>query len=181
MQPDVRNAIRDLFAEACKELFVSLDCQISHCGLVEEAVAGAPTAVIDAGSAELDLFLVMRMPYSVLAMTYPVMGEDINKISDVKLEDWLSELANLLMGRIKAKFYRHRCEVMLGLPVSYFGGEIEIPELGENTERFDFPFELDHELCECLLDVKSFQEDIGFSIDEDAEADMLNEGEIELF
>lgn len=178
---DLLNDIRELFAESCAGLFESLDCEIAHCSLVEDEIQGAPTSVIDAGSEDIELNLIIRMPYSVLAMTYPVMDQDINAVSEEQLDDWLSELANLLMGRIKARLMKHQCQVMLGLPISYFGDEIDVTKINQGFDRLDFPFEVDHELCECLLDIQIFNDDIVFTHAEDTEADVLEEGDIELF
>lgn len=175
------NYIRDLFAESCAEMFLSLNCEIAHSGLVDEVIEGSPTSVIDAGSEEIELFLIMRMPYSVLALTYPITDRDINDVLEEQLDDWLAELSNLLMGRIKAKMIKHHCHVMLGLPAAYFGNEIDITEVNKDFDRLDFPFEVDHELCECVLDIKIFNENLDFSQQVDEEVDVMAEGDIELF
>jgi len=63
-------------------------------------------AVIDTGSDELEVLLVLKMPFSVLSMTYPVI-DNITSIDESKPEDWISELSNQLIRRVKTKLIEH--------------------------------------------------------------------------
>jgi hypothetical protein len=180
-QQEVIDTIRELFAESCVELFASFNCEISLSGSVDEVAEGSPISLIDAGSDELELNLTTCMPYSVLAMTYPAPEGEIKDIVDEQLDDWLSELANQLMGRLKAKLIRYQCSVLLGLPQSFFGNEIDLKEQEEGSERIDFSFEVDHEPCECLLDIRVFSDSFELAQETDDDADITSEGEIELF
>lgn len=185
MQAEMQSVFSELFAECCQEMFRGLDCEITAKGNIsadtEMIIAGSPTSIIDAGSEDIELNLIMRMPYTVLAMTYPVSELGIAGVPDEMLEDWLSELGNLLMGKIKSRLARHQCEISMGLPTNYFGGEIEELPLEEGAERFDFAFDLDHELCGCVLDVSIYNPDLQFNLEEGEDEEEVVEGELELF
>jgi CheY-specific phosphatase CheX len=138
-----------------------------------------PIACIDAGSIDLELIICLQFPVSVLALTYPVQ-EDITGVDEERLEDWISELSNQLIGRIKNKLLAHNCRVDLGLPTSYFGSDVS-HLLSENGEIMSVYFDVDGETCAFHISIEVFEDDMVFTLDEAEDTDSLGDGELEMF
>lgn len=170
--------IHDLFQDSVKELLASLNCEVNMSPDKEADWLDAPVALIDAGSEDLEIKLALELPLSVLALTYPV--PTIEVVDDESLEDWISELANQLMGRLKTKLMRHKEEVSIGLPNTTFG--IEIDELLDpGPTRYSCYIEVDGEPCAFHIGMEFFAEDITFVHEIVEVEDMVMESEIELF
>jgi len=180
---DVASQIEGLFEVACLGLFESLNCNAARVELSvyesESNFYDAPIACIDAGSDEVELIVGLQLPMSVLALTYPVQG-DITGVDEERLEDWISELSNQLIGRLKTKLIAHKCQVSLGLPITYFGTNISDLIESENETKSMF-FDLDGENCACHISIETFGSELLFSVEIDDDVDVLAEGEIELF
>jgi len=180
---DVINQIEDLFEVACIGLFESLNCKAIRVDLdayeLESNFHDAPIACIDAGSTEVELIAGLQLPMSVLALTYPVQGE-ISGVDEERLEDWISELSNQLIGRLKTKLISHKCQVFLGLPITYFGADIGDLISGESAIKTMY-FDLDGESCACHISIETLNDELAFSAEVDESVDVIAEGEIELF
>jgi len=180
---DVINQIEGLFEVACIGLFESLNCNVIRVDLdaceLESNFHGAPIACIDAGSSEIELITGLQLPMSVLALTYPVQGE-ITGVGEERLEDWISELSNQLIGRLKTQLITHQCQVSLGLPATYFG--VDIGDLISGERKIEsMYFDLEGEFCACHISIETFGDELTFSVEIDESVDVLAEGEIELF
>jgi hypothetical protein len=116
---------------------------------------------------------------SVLALTYPIQGH-ITGVNEERLEDWISELSNQLIGRLKSKLIIHNCQVSLGLPTTYFGTDINDLFVSE-CDRVSIYFDLDGEVGACHISVETFSDELSFSQEIDESIDILAEGDIELF
>jgi len=180
---DVVNQIENLFEIACLGLFESLNCMVSRVypneSELDEVMYEVPIACIDAGSKEVELNIRLQLPMSVLALTYPVQGE-ITAVNEEQLEDWIAELSNQLIGRLKAKLVAHNCFVSLGLPTTYFGAGID-DLIDGGCEKKAMYFDLDGEVCACHILIEAFSDELLFSVEVDECIDVLAEGEIELF
>ncbi|MCP5163215.1 MAG: hypothetical protein H6999_05975 [Hahellaceae bacterium] len=150
--------IHELFEAACKELFEGMNCQVSRVDAPydEYELEDAPAAFIDAGSDDLELNIGILMPLSLLAMTYPVQ-DNITQVDDATLEDWISELANRLIGLIKAHLLHRECRVMIGLPNFFHGADVDYASLG-NGEFYSLYFDVDNIVCECSISVEIFND-----------------------
>ena len=136
-----------------------------------------PLAMIDAGSSELEIQVGLELPMAVLALTYPV--PNISLISDESLEDWIAELSNQLMGRLKSKLMKHGQEIMLGLPSTYFGVDLDSVLYSSQT-HYTINLNVDGEICSFHLGIETLSSDLVYhetNIDDDA----LMESELELF
>jgi len=175
----VVQCVQGLFEESCTGLLSSL----SNLAIKIEGDRGdlidVPIACIDAGSNDLELIICLQFPVSVLALTYPVQ-EDITGVDEERLEDWISELSNQLVGRVKNKLLTHNCRVDLGLPTSYFGSDVS-HLLSENGEVTSVYFDVDGETCAFHISVEVFEADMLFTLDEHEDTDSLDDGELELF
>jgi len=166
------------FECACHDLFASLNCSLEPISESSHDFENAPIACIDAGSSDIELNIGLELPMEVLALTYPV--PNIIDVDEESLEDWISELSNQLIGRMKAKLLKHNLQVDLGLPTSYFGADLDSLILADQ-HRLSLFFDLDGECCAFHIGVGIFAEDIDFSFEEIKREDDLAESEIELF
>lgn len=175
---EVVQCIQSLFLECCKGLFQSLDCKTKLTSSHEVKFDESPIACIDAGSDDIEFMIALQLPLQVLALTYPV-AEGITTVEENRLEDWISELSNQLIGRLKAKLIEHDCYVRIGLPQSYFGADVD-ELLSQNSEQADFYFDIDGEVCVCSISIEVYDEALTFSI-EKTNINIQEEGELELF
>ena len=175
----VTHCIQDLFFQACKDLFESLDCDV---GLIIENptdLLNCPIATIDGGSSDIEFKVGLELPIPVLAMTYPI-GEGIAKVEEDRLEDWISELSNQLIGRLKTKLIGHECYISIGLPATFFGAEVD-ELLAENSKMDTYYFDVDGEICACSISIEVYDEAMSFSLEANSHEEDQNEGELELF
>lgn len=172
--------IHELFVSSCTELFGSLDCTVHAHEGEEILLERAPIAYIDAGSEDLEALIVLHIPLSVLTMTYPEFAADsIMSVSEEALEDWISELANQLVGRFKNKLITYGSVVKIGLPAMYYDSrDAELPIWGH--EPFRCFFDVDKEFMECSLYLQLINKDL--TLTPPAEGDTgTGEGELEFF
>jgi len=175
---EVIERIHGLFDSACHDLFAGLNCSLKPLSESSHDFQDAPIACIDAGSSEIEVNIGLELPMEVLALTYPV--PNIIDVDDESLEDWVSELSNQLIGRLKAKLLKHGLEIDLGLPTSYFGADLDSLILADQ-HRLSLFFDLDGESCAFHIGIEIFEQEIKFSLEEIAGSDNLAESEIELF
>jgi len=169
--------VHRLFEASCHDLFAGFNCILKPLSEASHDFENAPIAIIDAGSSEIEINIGLELPMEVLALTYPV--PNIIDVDEEYLEDWLSELSNQLIGRLKAKLIMHSVYINLGLPSSYFGTDLDslIPS---DSNRLSLFFDMDGESCAFHIGMEVFDNDIAFSLEE-SEYDGLAESEIELF
>ena len=179
-QNEVIQTIQCLFLECCKKLFESLDCKTritTSCRA--EDLENSPIACIDGGSEDIEFMIALQLPLEVLALTYPI-AEGITTIEENRLEDWIAELSNQLIGRLKAKLIEHDCFVDIGLPISYFGADVE-ELLAQNSTLVHYYFDIDGQICGCSISIEVFHEAMSFSIEKNSNIDLQEDGELELF
>lgn len=73
-------------------------------------------AIIGLGGQKLRGSVVLSVPASLLARSHPTRGS-----TPEDLADWLAELANLLLGRIKTQLLGRGISIQLGTPVTISG------------------------------------------------------------
>ncbi len=172
-----RSLVNELFEIACIELFESLNCTVRPAEANEDLLEPDPFSSIDAGSDEMELQIFLKIPISVLSLSYPV--TNIIEIDEENLEDWLAELANQLMGRLKSKLIKYGSDIQLGLPESYF--DVPLRTFREfNGNEKAFYFLVDNELACCTLCQDIFYDTVSLSMESDG-TDKPDEGELELF
>lgn len=174
---EIAQSIHALFETACQELLATFNCEVKQITGSQGDIYDAPLACIDAGSDEVEVDICLELPVSVLALTYPV--PDVTGVDEEALEDWISELSNQLIGRLKTKLYSYKIEITLGLPNSYYGVSLDsiIPPA---NNRFSVFLDVDGEICAFHLGLQIFKDDISFDEVRDDE-DIVFESEIELF
>ena len=170
--------IFDLFHECCLDMFTDLQCSIELATGPDEHVAEAPISDIDASCDDLELRVLLRFPYAVLAMTYPV--DEVLDVDDSKLEDWLAEISNQLIGRLKNKLINNQIYLCLGLPENHFGVQPEQLE-PEGFERKVLYYDIDNETIECHVLVDVINPNLELTDASQRGDDEVDEGELELF
>ncbi len=178
-EQEVIECIQGLFLSSCQELLENLDCEITMLPDQTERIERCPIACIDGGSEDIEFKIALELPLEVLALTYPV-GENITFLEEDKLEDWISELSNQLIGRLKTKLISHECYVMIGLPTTYFGAQVD-ELLAENSFEKSYYFSVDNQLCGCSISIEVFDDAMSFSLEPNTHEDDQSEGELELF
>ncbi len=166
------------FESSCIEVFQSLNCAISPIENTDLDIEEIPAARIDAGNSDFEITISLHLPFSTLAMTYPVQ-DDIATVDEGKLEDWIAELSNRLMGKLKFKLESRNCSLNTGLPSCSFGTEA-LDELPENGNLFVYHFDIDNEVFETSISVELFSDEVSLSDEQDSD-DGVSEGEIEFF
>ncbi|TNC79684.1 MAG: hypothetical protein C9356_17880 [Oleiphilus sp.] len=167
--------INNEFSAACIALFEGFQCKVEPIEADEADLDNAIAASIDAGSEELEIRALLRMPFSVLSLTYP--SADITVVEDTKLEDWMAEIANLLIGKLKTRLLNQGIKITIGLPENFFGDEFEslIPP---GAEEFVYGFDLDGVPIECRLYLELMADELTIEAEGD---DDVEEGELEMF
>lgn len=171
--------ICDLFECSCIELFESFNCRIKTLDDAELDTLIVPTARIDSGNSELEIVIALHLPFSALAMTYPVQ-DNITRIDEAELEDWLTELSNRLLGKFNRHLSLYGCQLNHGLPEYYFGTQ-DSPAVDKEFESFAYHFDLDHELFKAVISIELFGKEVTLLEQRMESTDMVQDGDLELF
>lgn len=174
---DNHTFIGNIFKESCIELFEFYQCHVTEAyeSVDEKSVF---TALIDGGSMDVDLVIILKMPFSILALTYPV--PNIIQVSEQELEDWIMEILNMLMGKVKGRLLKCNSDLQLGLPESFYG--IDLSDVKpRRAERYQTNFYLDDELIECNLFYRFFDDNFNLASQFQEDVNVMDEGEVELF
>ena len=169
--------LNGIFDAACIELFGSMNCGVEATAATHFDGDDVPLAHIDAGADDFELILTLKLPYASLTMTYPVLNQ-IMSVDEQQLEDWLCELANRLLGLLKAKLHAQQCRLNTGLPMFLAGGDIA--DIVYSDGYFKHYFLLDGEAVEMGISIELFNDEIG--IDETiTEQNTTQAGDLDLF
>ena len=170
--------LSQLFEESCIELFTSFNCDIEKTDEPMSRSSDDPIAMVDAGSDELEIAILLQLPVNILALSYHS-DVDITQVSEEVLEDWIAEISNQLIGKLKNKLLNYDVRLKLGLPNAYFGADIG--ELMPNTEHYVVcVFNIDNELLELVLGIDILDGSLDLS-EPTQQDDGPGGGELELF
>lgn len=170
--------VSDLFKDSCIELFESHQCDVNQVSDSDINENGQFSAMIDATSDDLEILLLINISYSILALTYPI--TNVLQVSEQELEDWILEISNMLMGKVKGKLIKYDCNINLGLPDSYY--DIDRSELlPSGANKRTFYFLIDNEPFECNVVLKVFNKEFDLQSKLGTVVDDSDEGELELF
>ncbi len=173
---EVITCIQTIFEQSCYALFESFNCEVKTLSEHSEELYEYPFVFIDAGSEDIELIIYLQLPISVLSLTYPV--TDVIDVDDKYLEDWLGELSNQLIGRLKNTLLQHGVTLQLGLPNCCF--DLDIKDVIENHDLLELYLDIDGQECACYLSIEIFNNNMAFSL-EVVDDDIMDEGEIEFF
>lgn len=171
-------SVHQLFESACVELFQNAGCNIRRILEPSYDVGDVPIASIDAGSNDLEVMLLLRVPLSLLALSHP--SEDVVHENSSSLEEWIPELANQLIGKLKNRLLKFGCNLSMGLPCAHFGSHME-SILPDGFEHALFYFEVDNEIFECCLSIAVFNEALSLESAVNSDDTGISDGELEMF
>ena len=108
------DVIHDMMVAATVELFDSLALPISYRGPVSlRAMRWSESLSIIGLTGPLRGALVLSIPAELVSRCHPTRSG-----APEDLGDWLAELANLLLGRVKSKLLVHGVSIELSLPLT---------------------------------------------------------------
>ena len=173
------HSIRDLFESTCMILFQSFDCKVVELGDIEFDSTDVPTASVDAGSNDLEITLFLQLPFSALAMTYPIQRDVVN-VDEGKLEDWICELSNQLIGKFKTELRAHGCHLDSGLPDFTLTSETYENVL-QSQESFTFYYDIDNIVFVTSICMELLDDEIVFNAANIVDGNAVDDGDLELF
>jgi len=123
----------------------------------------------------VSVMLCLNVPRSLLAETMPFEGD---RGDDSLLVDWVLELSNRFLGRLKNKLVDHGCSLKMGLPKFCIDTVVQ-RSLKDKFTQADRYFEINKKVMEChlFLDVSSTANQLTEYEDEDE--DWFEESELE--
>lgn len=167
---------RSLLEVSCLEVLEKLDARVSLSDECHLDTRSLPLARIDAGNSDFDASLAIAMPLSLLADTYPT-GEPSENLCEADLQDWVCELANRTMGRVKNKLGAYSCAVKSGLP-EFRHGEDRTRDTSELTQELKYCFDMLDRTCLVTLSIELFSDCIQF-IENADHASVVEDGDID--
>ena len=179
---DSRAVIAEQLVESCKELFGSYEVNIEvdeeknspGNGEGETHLIG----LLGVTAEGLRATVAIQTSDQILQDTFPA---DLDSDRDQKLQDWIGELSNQLLGRLKNKLIPYGCELTLGVPAVIQGSQLKtiLPRRTEiSSHRFITDQDNDIFLFLSTLEEESFTL---HTPDTDTEDDFMAEGEILFF
>lgn len=170
---DTEQRIIELFDSACIKQFESLGCEVEGVGLLAHS-GDIHRAYIEATSEELSVMLCLNVSRKLLLQTMPTVGSADESL----IKDWILELANRFLGRLKNKLISHSCVLKMGLP--QFCADDQAQKSLQNkfvqTARY---FEINNEVVECCLFIDISDDAEALSEYEDEDEDWFEESELE--
>jgi CheY-specific phosphatase CheX len=132
--------LEDVVVSCGQGLFESIGLLVAHAGIVPHGAArwADMVSVIGLGGANLRGSLVLSVPSCLLRRTHPT-----GTTEELDLADWQGELANLLLGRIKARLLARNVIVELATPVTIRAGDLSLGRFA--CTPFVHTFEVDGE------------------------------------
>lgn len=171
---ETEQRIIELFDSTCIKQFESLGCEIAKVDS-KGKVAEVLRAYIEASSENVKVMLCLNVPRALLLETMPFTDPDDN---EVLLIDWVLELSNRFLGRLKNKLVDHGCDLKMGLPVFCEDSTMQ-SSLQDQYSQADRYFDVNNKTMECclFLDVSSQANELTEYEDEDE--DWFEESELE--
>ncbi len=167
-----------LFVDACVALFHYQDSPIRPVRVEDFNFSEMVVAGVDGGSDDFEVVLSLNLPFSALAMTYPV--PSVAHISEDDLEDWASELANRLLGKFNDELAKTGHRLKVGLPQREVGAEF-VQVLGPGGIVCVHDFHIDGELFRATMQIELLKDDIAFIVQEPVGDGSVSSGDLELF
>lgn len=123
MRHDDWNQVHDLTVATVVEFWHALGELVSFSGMVAQRDVQWPgtVAVIGFGGVEIRGTLVLGAPLELLRRTHPVESSDA-----VELIDWLAEISNQMLGRMKARLLRHDVVIEIGTPLTISASDLRL-------------------------------------------------------
>ncbi len=173
----VTQYLGELFETTCTELFRSINSDVITLDNFDFDTSDIPHSQMDAGCNDIEVIIHLHVPFSTLAMTYPV-HSGVAIVDEIAMEDWICELSNLLMGKLKHRLSTSAIDLSLGLPSYSIGGKSNA--LHSNGEYFIFSFELYQQTFAAGISIEVFNNDLLLSAPK-PDMSAVPDGNIEFF
>jgi CheY-specific phosphatase CheX len=151
MHNDEWKQLHELVVSASNRVFASAGFHAEYAGAVPLSSAQWDDAVsiIGLGGSRLRGSLVLSVPRDLLARTHPTQGTE-----GADLADWLAELANLLLGRIKALLVAHGVTIELSTPITISAADLRFVRFKTTpvVHRFEVQGQALHVVLEAVAD-----------------------------
>jgi hypothetical protein len=167
--------IIELFDSTCIKQFESLGCDMERVSQADGS-NDLLAADIEAVSNDLRLKLHLSVPKSLLLQLLPA-GSGVQLQDQSLLDDWILELSNRFLGRLKNKLVSHDCSLQMGLPSAYVVSEVA-PVLRDGEEQVLRFFEINKQTMACCLSIEVLKPDLSLSEYEDEDEDWFEESEL---
>ena len=179
MERDIAEQLfRNLFKESCASIFGAMDCD-ARCILNDSfAKEIYPTSEIDGGGQDYELVLTLCFPYSALRACHPI-REQAAILDEGALEDWQNEMANRLLGLLKAELRHHQCSLQTGLPNCHLGDDLE--EQHPEKSFYYIHYQIGEDPCEMSIGLEWLKESVAIEAKIEADKDEVSAGEIDFF
>jgi len=171
---ETEQRIIELFDSTCIKQFESLGCDIVMVGSQNDS-EGVLRAYIEAFSEDVTVMLCLNVPKQLLIETMPF--DSVNG-DDSLLVDWILELSNRFLGRLKNKLVDHGCDLKMGLPKFCIDTVVQQSLQGKFTQAGRY-FEINNKTMECCLFLDVSDEAGQLSEYEDEDEDWFEESELE--
>lgn len=175
---DVVPYVLSLFETSCIKQFESINRKITRIETPGLLSGERRAAFISSGNEDMKVSLLLCMSKSTLKNTMPSMGDLAPNLGEELLQDWLHELCNRLLGRLKNKLLDHNCSLRMGLPQAcpeHYLGVLQ----NEPGQKICEYYELDGEVIECHLCVNQLNPDMVMEQYEDEDEDWFDESELQ--
>jgi len=184
LENSVVSRVVELFDSTCISQFESMGCAV-HKVDKPSAWPGLLSAHIDAVSKDLSVELLLIAPSPLLAQTMP--SGDGYSVADPDLQkDWLLELANRFVGRLKNKLVEHGSVLKIGFPVANDTENdkkvfIKNVQGDEIVRCFEVAGDVAADVIECRLYISLHNEALELLDHEDEDEDWFSESELQDF
>lgn len=177
-QNETLQFMSSLLEVSCLELFEKFGTEVSFHEDGDLDVSEMPLAMIDAGNADFEAALMVHIPFSVLTATFPIRHHK-EALGENELEDWICEIANRVLGRLKNKLHLYSCPIKTGLPEYYMGTQDSYAP-SALSEELEYFFELNGEMCKVTMFIELFTDHINFIENPNYEY-VVEDGDIDYF
>jgi CheY-specific phosphatase CheX len=140
MNSDERQIIEDRVRDACVELFAGYDVAFTPTETPYTARVPDVAGIIGFSGGELRGSVLIAAPEATLLACSCLGGVDVCTL------DWVGEIANQLLGRIKSGLARYGVSIQLATPVAVRGVDLQI-QAGDTQEQWALSFETPHGLA----------------------------------
>jgi len=170
---DTEQRIIELFDSTCIKQFERLGCDITKVASQGES-GGVLRAYIEAFSEDVKVMLCLSVPRQLLIETMPGDGDG----DESMLVDWVLELSNRFLGRLKNKLVGHGCYLKMGLPKFCIDAVVQQSLQDKYTQAGRY-FEVNNKIMECCLYLDVSNKAESLSEYEDEDEDWFEESELE--
>ncbi len=135
-QEDDMMTLRDIVGQATLDLFGHYGLDLSTLGPTE-----AERLISDLAIVAVIGFTGDSMRGSLILATVKPILDHTDPTNEAEHRDWMAELANQLLGRVKNKLIARECVIRLGTPVALAGLKLELTPTNDTTAAQAFSSE----------------------------------------